>query len=56
LRPEIRVILMSGFNKIDTLNRFTGQGLAGFVQKPFEIDSLSDEIRRVFESRAEERA
>jgi PAS domain S-box-containing protein len=50
VRPGIRVVLMSGFNKVDTVDRFAGQGLAGFVQKPFEIDSLTAEIRRVLES------
>ncbi|MBI2517510.1 MAG: PAS domain S-box protein [Opitutae bacterium] len=49
LRPDIRVILMSGFNKVDAINRFTGKGLAGFVQKPFEVDTLAAEMRRVLE-------
>jgi PAS domain S-box-containing protein len=50
LRPEISVVLMSGFNKVDAINRFTGRGLAGFVQKPFEVDSLAQELRRVLEA------
>ena len=47
--PGVRVILMSGFNKVDAINRFIGRGLAGFVQKPFEVDTLSAEVRRVLE-------
>ncbi len=49
LRPEVRVVLMSGFNRVDAINRFVGKGLAGFVQKPFEVDTLAQEIRRVIE-------
>ncbi|HEY4299796.1 MAG TPA: PAS domain S-box protein [Candidatus Didemnitutus sp.] len=51
LRPQVRVLLMSGFNRVDMLDRFMGQGLAGFVQKPFEVETLASEIRRTFESR-----
>ncbi|HVU16878.1 MAG TPA: PAS domain S-box protein [Candidatus Didemnitutus sp.] len=53
IRPQVRVILMSGFNKVDMIDRFTGQGLAGFVQKPFEVESLAAEVRRVVESHAQ---
>ena len=48
--PAIRVILMSGFNQQEAISRFTGKGLAGFVQKPFELATLAVEIRRVLES------
>jgi PAS domain S-box-containing protein len=47
LKPDVKVILMSGFNKVDAINRFTGKGLAGFVQKPFDVDTLAAELRRV---------
>jgi PAS domain S-box-containing protein len=40
LRPELPVILMSGYNEQDAVERFTGRGLAGFLQKPFQIDRL----------------
>ncbi len=49
-RPEVRVVLMSGFNRVDAVNRFVGKGLAGFVQKPFEVDTLAQELRRVIEA------
>src|SRR5262249_29396914 len=38
LRPDVRVVLMSGFNEPEVANRFAGKGLAGFVQKPFRVD------------------
>ncbi len=47
LRPGVKVILMSGFNRADAINRFVGKGLAGFVQKPFQVETLAAELRRV---------
>jgi len=47
IQPELKVVLMSGFNQLEAVHRFTGKGLAGFVQKPFEIHALGAELRRV---------
>lgn len=47
LRPDIRVLLMSGFNKSEAAQRFLGKGLGGFLQKPFEVGQLEEEIRRI---------
>ncbi len=38
--PAIKVILMSGYSEHEAVQRFVGQGLAGFVQKPFSLDTL----------------
>ena len=35
IRPDARVMLMSGFSAHESVARFAGQGLAGFVQKYF---------------------
>ena len=43
-RPEVPVLLMSGYNEQDAIQRFTGKGLAGFVRKPFETKSLAEKI------------
>ncbi|HEY8994142.1 MAG TPA: PAS domain S-box protein [Lacunisphaera sp.] len=47
LNPGVRVVLTSGFNQQEAVNRFTGKGLAGFIQKPFELGSLIQVIRSV---------
>ena len=47
LRPGVRVLLMSGFNQQEAVSRFTGKGLAGFLQKPFEADALVAAVRQV---------
>jgi PAS domain S-box-containing protein len=40
IRPDICVLLSSGYNKQDLINRFRGRGLAGFVQKPYQSKQL----------------
>ncbi len=49
IRKDTPVILSSGYNEQDVVQRFAGQGLAGFVQKPYQINNLSVALRRVFE-------
>lgn len=44
INPDARVILMSGYNEQDATSHFTGKGLSGFVQKPFNIETLAREI------------
>jgi two-component system cell cycle sensor histidine kinase/response regulator CckA len=48
INPGVKVVLMSGFNQQEAISRFTGKGLAGFVQKPFEVGTLLAVIRQAF--------
>jgi DNA-binding NtrC family response regulator len=50
LDPDVRVLLMSGFNEQDAIHRFAGKGLAGFVQKPFKIETLNEKLQAIFAS------
>jgi PAS domain S-box-containing protein len=45
LQPNARVLLMSGYNEHDAIARFTGEGLAGFIQKPFTLHTLREHLR-----------
>jgi PAS domain S-box-containing protein len=47
IRPDINVIISSGYNEQDVTQRFTGLGLAGFIQKPYRRQQLQDELKRV---------
>jgi PAS domain S-box-containing protein len=47
IRPTVRVVLTSGFNQQEAVTRFTGKGLAGFIQKPFELTKLTQVVRSV---------
>jgi two-component system, cell cycle sensor histidine kinase and response regulator CckA len=44
LRPDVKVILSSGYNEQDVVSRFAGKGLAGFVQKPYTSEELLAKI------------
>src|SRR5262249_49877809 len=46
LRPDVRVLLMSGYTEQEVTTRFAGQGLAGFVQKPFQLPGLQLKVRQ----------
>ncbi len=48
LQPAVRVLLMSGFSEQDATVTFAGKGLAGFIQKPFELANLRQKIREAF--------
>ena len=50
-RPEIPVILSSGYNQQDATRRFTGEGLAGFIQKPYRFEELKAVMDRVVSRR-----
>ena len=47
LRPDTRVLLTSGFNEQQAIERFTGQGLAGFLQKPFTVSALREKLQQI---------
>jgi PAS domain S-box-containing protein len=47
-KPDARVLLMSGFNEQEATARFTGRGLAGFLQKPFTFPTLRDKLQQIF--------
>jgi two-component system cell cycle sensor histidine kinase/response regulator CckA len=40
VNPKVPVILSSGYNEEEIIQKFSGKGLAGFLQKPFSFESL----------------
>ncbi len=48
INPDVKVVLSSGYNEQDATSRFVGQGLAGFIQKPYSPEALIDKMREVF--------
>jgi CheY-like chemotaxis protein len=50
INPDIKVLLASGYSKEEVSERFKGLGLSGFIQKPFNMNSLSNEVKRVLDS------
>jgi CheY-like chemotaxis protein len=47
LKPDVKVILSSGYNEQESIQNFIGKGLAGFLQKPYTLDSLRRTIHRI---------
>ncbi|OAI39148.1 hypothetical protein AYO38_08115 [bacterium SCGC AG-212-C10] len=45
IRPDARVILMSGYAEQEATEHFLARGLAGFIQKPYELGSLQRAVR-----------
>jgi DNA-binding NtrC family response regulator len=44
LRPDVRVILSTGYDELDVTRRFSEEGFAGFLQKPFLLEELEAKI------------
>jgi PAS domain S-box-containing protein len=49
INPTIPVVLSSGFNEVEAIRRFTGKGLAGFIQKPYTAAALATKVKHVID-------
>ncbi len=47
IKPDVKVIISSGYDEQETIDRFAGKGLAGIIKKPYEFSSLGAELTRV---------
>jgi len=47
IRPDVRVVISSGYNEQEVTQRFVGKGLAGFIQKPYKVSELRDVLRKL---------
>jgi two-component system cell cycle sensor histidine kinase/response regulator CckA len=45
LQPDQRIVIFSGYSAQDANQRFAGQNLSGFLQKPFSTDTLCAVLR-----------
>lgn len=50
LRPDVKIVLSSGFNEAEAIQRFAGQRLAGFIQKPYSATQLAEKVKSVMNS------
>lgn len=44
--PDVKVVMSSGFSEEEVAQKFDGKGLAGFIQKPYKLSMLRDEIKK----------
>jgi len=49
IRPDVRVIVSSGYNEAMAIERFGGNRVAGFIQKPYTSRQLAEKVKRVLE-------
>ena len=49
IRPDAKVILSSGFTEDELNERFTDQAPSGFIRKPYSMNVLEAEVRRVLQ-------
>jgi PAS domain S-box-containing protein len=47
IKPDIKIILSSGFNEQELDERFSDQNPSGFIRKPYGMKNLEAELRRV---------
>jgi signal transduction histidine kinase/CheY-like chemotaxis protein len=51
LRPDLPVVLMSGYDERETLERFPRESLAGFLRKPFVLADMAARMRNAIAAR-----
>jgi two-component system, cell cycle sensor histidine kinase and response regulator CckA len=47
IRPDVTVMLSSGYTQTDAMRRFSDEGLAGFIQKPYTSARLRETVDAV---------
>ena len=47
LRPDVKVILISGFKKDKKIEELLEMGVNAFIQKPYSMITLAQEIKKV---------
>jgi len=53
IRPDIPILLCTGFSETMSEEKVTSVGIKGFVMKPIKINALAQKIRRVLDKAAE---
>ncbi|NVN89650.1 MAG: response regulator [Desulfuromonadales bacterium] len=47
LKPDVKVIMSSGFSEHEVTQKFVGKGLSGFIQKPYKLSVLKEAIQKI---------
>jgi CheY-like chemotaxis protein len=50
IKPEIKVILSTGYSFTGQAREIMARGCRGFIQKPFKIETLSQKVREALEA------
>lgn len=49
IRADVPIVVVSGYSPMEVTERFKGHRMAGFLQKPFTVNELVAELRRILE-------
>jgi DNA-binding NtrC family response regulator len=44
IRPDVPIVLMSGYDRNNAAQSFAAHGISGFLRKPFELEDLVDTV------------
>ena len=47
IRKDACVVMSSGYNELEINQRFAGKGLAGFIQKPYQMADLASKLKEI---------
>lgn len=47
IRPDVRVLLMSGYSEQEASNRFSDKGVSAFMQKPYTPQDLQEKLNQI---------
>ena len=47
INPDVRVLLSSGYNQAEAIQRFDGKELTGFIQKPYSAITLIKKVQQI---------
>jgi CheY-like chemotaxis protein len=45
IRPEVKVLVSSGYSESETMTMFKGQRVSGFIQKPYTGAGLAEKVK-----------
>ncbi len=49
INPDVKVLISSGYGKDSYISDLLNEGCKGFIQKPFDLESLSSSVREILE-------
>jgi two-component system, cell cycle sensor histidine kinase and response regulator CckA len=45
IRPEVKILVSSGYSELETMKDFPGPRVTGFIQKPYTSSGLAEKVR-----------
>jgi two-component system cell cycle sensor histidine kinase/response regulator CckA len=47
MNPSVKILLISGYGMTDEVKKLLSQGGNGYIQKPFDVNELSNKIEAI---------